>query len=1393
MRRWIGVIVLSGFTLGTCAAVSQPDNPVYADDSPLASDTLGRLDDLLSVESYAEAARALQRLLDDEGQRVLRAPEDDSLFLPVRELVHDRLLASASLLERYREAEGPRAQALLDAGDWRRVESARLLTAPGFEAAMRVAQEHLENARFHAALRTLAQLERHPDRTDQNARDAARLLGETVRYAGAERHRELARSWARDAGLGDLNLDPISPPDGAQLRVRSALSPDGDSSLDIESLTPSPLRSETLSPVDRRAIDAPEPLRDQTAAQRTRQRTYAWSMPASVGDVLYVSDGVTVSAWDRFTLGVIWHRRIGPPPGQGERDRYVAATRQRVGQSLEDSASVTISGDVLLTTSGLARSGARQDGGEVFAMDRATGRVLWSADIARLDEALQGSSVRGPLLVDGQTVVVTARKAVRARRLLSQYFVGLDLRTGRHLWTRLVASAGSLPFQTFGRLAEGGVVHEGVVYRSDEIGVVAAVEATSGRPVWVRRFPPSALYSNTTRTAWNTSLPIIDAGSLIMLTPDRGEVVRMDAQTGDILARRSSDELGSPNYLLRVGGSLAMVGEDRVSFVDIRRFESEGVRVSQRLDPVSMSGRCAVSGGLLLAPTHEGVLAIDPARPREARRIPADLTGNLLALPGQLVAIGEFEAHSYLVWDTASALLQERMRQAPSDPIPSATFAELAYHSGRHDQIAPALDQTIVALRRPSAGTDTTRLRARLFNAVLEMVREDDGARGPGEVTSLSIRRALIDRLARIARTPEQRVAHLMARGRLHESVGEADEAALAYQGVLSDESLASSTWHGSALAVRAELEASRRIERVVLAHGVGAYRAFDAEARIERDLLGDEENAQRYVLLARRYPVASVTPELWRRAASAYSDGGRPHAAERALRSALGSAATLSNAGAPIDGAELGEITGRLMSTLAHRSRASEAQEILAVARGIDPGVAPTLDGAPIDLERLASSQIPTETDRPLPVIGTSITPQARPALLTGEPMRPESVASWPSGVALMYSHDRSEISLHRAAPDGLTRAWRRAAPSAGTLVHGGPESALIAWQSDDAISYEMISLETGERLWQIPSVRAVLSSMGQHAAPGGARDLGEFLAPVDGMVSPRSIIHAIGEQTLIVGDRAGRSAAFDLSTGRRLWQRRTRLARVNDLDVGSGIVAIGGEGVDQDGSSAPTIVALDVRTGEVISPIEGVSSQVRWVRIADSGDLIAGLRGAVVSMNVIEGRVNWMMSGLATEESLGAYLFGKVIVLIDADRALWMGDAEDGRLNALELDTRGRVRAAGAIGAQAAGEHIAISGAGGVALFDREGAVVGVDAIETPGGALPASVTRDAIVMVERRQVRGRHIDQLHLLDTGSAKLISSHDLPLYDAPTGVTCIDGYVLVSVGGATMVIRAPAP
>src|SRR4051794_37070093 len=73
---------------------AQQTNPVYTDDSPVARDTLARVDEFVASGNEAEAVRELQRLLDEQPDRVVRSATSGETFVSVRARAHAVLLAS---------------------------------------------------------------------------------------------------------------------------------------------------------------------------------------------------------------------------------------------------------------------------------------------------------------------------------------------------------------------------------------------------------------------------------------------------------------------------------------------------------------------------------------------------------------------------------------------------------------------------------------------------------------------------------------------------------------------------------------------------------------------------------------------------------------------------------------------------------------------------------------------------------------------------------------------------------------------------------------------------------------------------------------------------------------------------------------------------------------------------------------------------------------------------------------------------------------------------------------------------------------------------------------------------------------------------------------------------
>ncbi|HRQ73421.1 MAG TPA: hypothetical protein PLU35_10370, partial [Phycisphaerales bacterium] len=298
LRRTAARLAGMALVLGLSAvAPAQVPNPVYMDDSPRARDALGQIDALLAAGNHAEVVRALQRLLDEDADRVIETTGDAHLLVSVRRRVHERLLGDADLLERYRLAESERARAMLGAGDAAAVERSRLLTPAGFDAALLVAREHLEAARFEAARLTLEQLESHPDRASDpaRARDAADALALVASYLDRPAVWARAERWASEA-LPERRA--VAWPEAAGVRSYDPTHP--GPAVEPATLLPTPMRTVDLRPGRR------ETERPARSGRGSSLIEAPWLYPAVVGDVVYVSDGQAISAWDRFTLAPRW-------------------------------------------------------------------------------------------------------------------------------------------------------------------------------------------------------------------------------------------------------------------------------------------------------------------------------------------------------------------------------------------------------------------------------------------------------------------------------------------------------------------------------------------------------------------------------------------------------------------------------------------------------------------------------------------------------------------------------------------------------------------------------------------------------------------------------------------------------------------------------------------------------------------------------------------------------------------------------------------------------------------------------------------------------------------------------------------------------------------------------
>lgn len=1483
MNTWavLGVGAASAAWVCSAPAMQPQLNPVYVDDSPVAAETLARVKDHVGSGNLDEAVRVLQVLLDEHGDRLTPSAGDDDIFESVRSRVHQTILSDAGLLARYRELLSPRAAGELERGNAAGVERSLLLTGSGMEAALRRAERELEAGRFEAARLTLEQLDRHPDRFVPGesggdaalSRAAAELMSRTAAYltghggSGARGEvRRMAERWAREAGLdATKHAGAIEAwPETARMRGESPL--DALGPLSTEGLISKPLWTIALTQQTPTGIDFPSP-RQRGAGNIPSGARLLEMLPTAYGDLLIVNDGTMISAWDRFTLSPRWTVQPGgATTAREQNDREMNLRRRAWGtMSGADALTVTIRGRYGAVASGRAPGLGRDGDDRVHGLDVQTGRVRWTKRLVEMDPSLADSAIRGPLEIDQGVVIVAARKHLPDRRLLSLTLVGLDVDTGEVLWVRPIGSAGWLPFnsQSFG--PEGLTVDRGIVYRTDKLGVVAAVEVVSGRAAWIRRMPTEAGAMPTTEPqAWEVSRPLIDRDSVVVIAPDQREIVRLECASGRILGACPAGKFGepSPAYLLKAGQYLVGVtpaggaGASRIVTAPMAAFESAPASFSPAFEAPGVWGRVSVVGERLLAPVTGGIAVIDPARPEAEPLVQAlDEPGNVLAVGAQLLVVDDSRAHSYLQWETAEAILSERMRADPRDPRPAVTFTELAYRAARPERIVPSVDAALAAIESAPELERNREARRRLFDTLHAVVnsglepeerpQDTPAKRGQAAATprveDRGILAALIERMDKAASTADDRVAVALAGGRLAElgatTASEAAAAAEMYQTVLDDPKLAMASWRGPSVSVRGELEAARRLEHLIAQHGPVVYAAQEAAASVQLAQMDPATSTpEQLESLASRYPLASVTPEVYLRLHTALKAGAGDRSAVGALELGLRAAQRIAN---PQDSA-VGELAGRLLTELRARRQLAAAASMLRNVVQRFPMVTLTADGQPLDTAAIeqelraaiaASMRWPrigqVTSEGVASITGWSIMePQLRDfrphvnSCLVMESDREVGVWSAAPGATARVGDDETPVSAADAKDlAGMKLVYSQRLDDAGaTLIRTTGDAAYLYISNSRVGGIRKVPLGAEGEGWQTLPISRLFppgdETRGMNRAPGVMAD--QFETPDDGIVPSDDLLVVMDERTMALVQRGGRAVGIDTETGEALWSLTTPVSRVYDAQLVGGVLVVAGDSGKADPSGAivdvtPAVQVIDARTGRLGQRLGDMGGRVRWVRLSDDGgvggaggaggSLILGLENAVVSLDLATSQRNWTISNPDAMPAVASWVFGDRLLMLSGDRSLWLASLSSGRLGQRPLEAaRSHIETTRDVEAYLTTSNLngpfAVATHQGIMIFSATGELQGVDGLGGIDAMLTPRPTEDRAVAIETvsdgRAGEGLMRFTMHAMETTSAMLVDSHAVILGARPLEMEVLDGKIAVTAGGVTVIIPAPA-
>lgn len=1388
--------LLAGLTPPTLRA--QPTSPVFVDDSPLASDGLIRAGELAAMGNLDEAARVLQALLDTEADRLLPVDGDPDLFTTVRGRIHAVLLSRPALLSRYRALQSAAASALLREGDLKSLARSRFLTGAGFEAAMRLAQEQFESAQFHAARCTLEELDSHPDRTGEGARAASDLLMLVASYLGPAtpvRTSEMLARWRGEAGQPPWSGQPAAIP--SMDRVVSPLTPVGGT--DLSELLPRPLWSDAVG--ERLPLDSTASFRNVPNPPR-ENALWLYAIPTAVGDTVLVCDSQTITAWNRFTLSRLWRARV-----EGVQGRRFAIGPS---QNFEELVAVAADESYAAVLMGLAIHNTQTPKRSLMCLDRRTGAVVWERLLDDLGRDEAGEAIfRGPVMIDQGVVVVLVEKDINRRRLESAAALGLNARNGSVRWFTPLASSGSLAYGFRPSVLDAGVAHEGVVFLINRLGFIAAVESATGRTRWIRRWAGTLMTTSHPDQPWESNTPVLTPRGLFAVSPDRRDVILIDPLTGRLLERCQASKFDNPDYLLSAGGMI--VGVSSTSLV-AGEVESFGPSVSTtrvgRFQAGQIRGRALTFGEHIMVPLLDGVGVYDPRGDGQAvLKIPLDKPGNLLPLDGQLLAVDDREVHTYLVWDAAERMLRARMEEHPGDPAPAITYAELSFRAGRPEGILPAVDRALSSIAQSPLTPAAKEAQSRLFAAVFAMV-EPGGEGGSGASLSLALRGALIERLNQCASSSAERVAYLLASARFHEATDQPARAVADCQAVLDSPDLASSLFRQGDTVVSADFEATRRLRRLVEVYGVRLYDAYQADADRRLADLQQSLDPEAFEAVARRYPVARASVSAWLESASRYASQGRPKLAAQALEEGL---AASRFALAPADPLH-GELTGRLVRHYLSIGLVHPAHDALEAFRREHPGVRITENGRLLEADALASTiRAEMEALDRRPRLGPE--PTASSAMIGWALVAPIDEES-PQAVAdrALFVNEEGEVAMFRATgPGPLTRLWDGSEEEEFLWMDAGGATFARAVGDGDRADYVVLrrDLDTGRVLWETPPFRSLFprAAIDELLADPTKEFIPVIDTPLEARIPVKTVSFLHDRGTMVLLDRLGRAAAFDLASGRLLWANPTTVPRMHDAALSAGTLLIGGADgpVDLDRPFADAhasdpmtglVLSIDARTGQVLHRFE-TPSRVRWVRLAPEGFSVIGLDDAVVSLDGYRGRVRWRATAKSLALSQHAWpLPRRIIVRTDNNELIQVG-SEDGSVRERPLDSRDRLGAGfGFVQATSLGGFTGVRTRVGLAVYDGAGQLVGLDARERDVAALFAAFAdRFSVTVTSAPQPadEGSAAVHVNIYANPSLRIMSRTAVPLggQTEPGPFHMLDGKLLITSGMITIVVDIP--
>ncbi len=1388
-----------------------------------------------AAENPAESARIARRLLDEYGTKVIRIGDaSDGLFASVSDETERMLLATPSVLTRFRDAQSRDAQRMLDELGPLVTAARRRLTPAGLVATILVAQRALHSDRPAEAVAALSRVSAHPDLRGAEAiacagieASARRRLGDAL---GADIALARLEALAADARI---NVENAST---AQLQAQAQLLSDATAALASARATVvehnatrarSPLLTGTATEIPATSwreiwsLDLEETLFQRLFTEMLAQQSpkvfernrnaASWMtvVPTVLGKRIFVHEGQRVRAVDADSRDELWSRDLG---GVGvERD---------VG-GVGDLSVVAVDEGALVVYEGHAFTNARSGAARVWCLDPRTGDKRWSIDLDGHEgrNELAGLFPVGTPLLLPELIVVSARKPTQRLEQVD-WLLALDRRDGSVVWSSSIAGAPGIRALA-GRRHAGIVVDGASIVDATPLGAVASVRATDGAIEWLRRFPVPLREPRYTAEPWEFGGPAIAAQRIFVIAPDESEIYALNRNNGALLEAKPigpGTQWESPRYLItamstpapsssRASGEAVNeedaraatpmvlgVGSDIVAFDarDLSKRVWSFAENTKSLQPqrtgldnrTGIRGRVSIAGNAVLVPGVDEFTILDLSTGAIVARIPGQRPANAVMADDRIIAAGDESLRILMPPARAELILRERLALMPDDPAAALALLDLAQATARPALAIEAARAAAAALAR---GMGNEAIRADAIERLIVLASTNPDV---GDVAH-HIASELVN-------TPKLRVRELLARGDFLRTAGRPVEAIECWRALAVDEALASvlvsnvvgSEVGNNGVARCVRLEALSRLARIsardatisTQLEGSATAALIELRAALINDATNESRQRAAFIHAHPRTQVAVDYALEWMRL-SQLSPQTPLHdkaCAESALRATLLDALV---APARVDLVDAARAQLELHGDAMQNARVTRRIDNLFVASGVDRA------GRAVRESRLP--RVGTE-------VGTGVDLRARLARYDGGAY---------AGRAANLALGIHEGALVRLSEADLSIMWRLRLDDRDPLVLWASDR-IVLWQSvaqgregalviDASGGTVLYATPRAHELWPVDGDKKTAATVSDPRAGVG-----------DGGVEPWKIIPFCDQDSLVLVRGDGDVARFALADN-TLNPRTARavLQHVTAASLHDGTLTLAGR-VEREGVMSTQVVVLDPVTLTERFRFEPVTSlEVRWCFATALGEVFVGTavgveRWTVDAFGVARPSLAAASSDLF--ESRMPTLLGASLMVVDrSDRPLRipffegvvtpmiLADAADGRVQSFR-------------GMQTIAQGLLMHWDDRVGLLAANGEWIGVDSTAQERNFVAVLPTETAVL-----QVAGAGVLDLMGADPASSRveyaylvnaLSPEHGLRLTNEGFAVSTskvdramvIDGWLLLSSTRGTAAVALPA-